>query len=216
MHYVLASSNAILILSGFSESTGCIHKFALVPKEINSKIGHMVLLLLADRDSVLFQYPYSPHKGSVFENRNDDTELILKESLSVCPSEVSYDPNVHPNGFLDFQKNELISKCASTHSDDRKTTESKGKNKCLSEALNGKPQSIHLPLTPSANQRRKGSCRISSDTSGRKTTLSKTNSSVYNRHSMSSFQPVRDRTEQDETQNANLATDYFEVIEDFH
>jgi hypothetical protein len=227
MHSVLASSGAILILSGFSESTGCIHKFALVPKEDTSKITHMVLLLLADRDSVFFQYPYSSSIESRFDTPNEDTELMLKESLSLCPNEVNYDPSVHPNGLLDFQKNELISKCVpstsmKTQSDDRSSTETKSRNKSHSESTRGQPQSTagSLPLTSTVDQRRKSSSHTSSTSSDmgqRKSSPRSSSKTSFNRHSMTTLQ-TQSKTQQHSKRSMATSPDseFMEVIEDFY
>lgn len=66
----------------------------------------MALLLLADRDSTLFQYPYVEEQVLT-----ESSTLDLRDYLSECLSEASvdsfYNPKTHPNNLLDFHVRKL-------------------------------------------------------------------------------------------------------------
>lgn len=80
---------------------------ALIPRGRAEQNNHMVLLLLADRESVLFQYPYQQMEGESFNdgetNTSNEIGDFLSAGLATFPKENSYNPILHPNGYLDFQ-----------------------------------------------------------------------------------------------------------------
>ena len=104
LHSGLAASDSIFILSGHSETTGCIHTFALIPKDrADSSVTHMALLLLTDRDTVLYQCPYNEIRSTNRQPLDEDAEQFLKDSLNLCSLEQHYNPMIHPNNLLDYK-----------------------------------------------------------------------------------------------------------------
>lgn len=101
---MLAASDSLFILSGYSEATGCIHTFALIPKDpADQKVTHMALLLLTDRDTLLYQYPYDEIRSTPAQPLDEDSEEFLKDSLQLCSLEPHYNPMIHPNNLLDYK-----------------------------------------------------------------------------------------------------------------
>ena len=103
---ILAQTSTVLVISCVTDSTGFIDMWALVPPaEITRSEPFLILMLLADRESVLLGCPNNTQsnfsKDSInftIDETSDEFIRFVDSSLLTLPVEEAYEPMRCPSG----------------------------------------------------------------------------------------------------------------------
>jgi hypothetical protein len=108
MASVLTQTNTILVVSFITDGVGFIDMWALIPPEkFSMDEPFLILMLLADRESVLLECPFN----TLSQKDNNDTNIDINDtseelkrfidsSLLSLPIEEAFDPMKCPSGYV--------------------------------------------------------------------------------------------------------------------